>query len=252
MTAGSAVTRGRLREELAEAQREQHRRRYLEDPWAWVSECCFTVDELDAVHPIKPFPVAACVSCRKYLGHADREKCPQCGEPPKPMAYLEHLTRTWWKADPNILIVAKSRRMMLSWLFCALHTYLAWRQPHAKVFICSDSEKKSAELLDRCQGLLERLPEDRCARPKLHRTIAPPVLTFEETGAMIYGIPEGSEALRQYTASAILADEFAHWAWPRASYTAFKPCVDGGGRLTLLSSAAPGFFAELIRGEILG
>jgi hypothetical protein len=141
--------------------------------------------------------------------------------------------------------------MLLSWTACAWHTWLALYQPHSKVFLISEKQEKSAELLDRCQGILERLPEDRCARPKMHRTLAPPVLTLDN-GAAIYGMAEGSDVMRQYTATAALCDELAHWAWPRASYSALKPTVDGGGRLTIVSSAAPGYFAELVRGEALG
>jgi hypothetical protein len=85
----------------------------------------------------------------------------------------------------------------------------------------------------------------------LHRTLSPPLLQLDN-GAMLFGVAEGAEQLRQYTATAILADELGTWQWPRAAYTAFKPCVDGGGRLTLLSSAYPGFWAELVRGEVLG
>jgi hypothetical protein len=102
MTTLPAVTRGRLRAELAEAQREQHRRRYEADPWAWICETVSTIDEMDARTPIKPPPVSACVPCRRYVGWADREACPQCGGTPKPLAYLEHLTRVWHLADPPI------------------------------------------------------------------------------------------------------------------------------------------------------
>jgi hypothetical protein len=236
---------------LSVAELEAHRRRYLADPWSWICETVSTIDELDSTRPVKPFPVAACRACQRYCGYAEREQCARCGAPPTPLAYLEHLTRTWHKADPPILIIPKARRMLLSWTACAWHAWLALYRPHSKVFLISDRESKSAELLDRCQGMLERLPPDRCARPRLHRTIAPPVLTLDNE-ATIYGMAEGSEVMRQYTATAALCDELAHWAWPRASYSALKPTVDGGGRLTIVSSAAPGYFAELVRGEALG
>jgi hypothetical protein len=232
-------------------EREAARRRYERDPWAWICETVLTIDELDKTTPVKRFPVAACVPCGRYVGHDDRTRCPTCRGTPKPLAYLEHLTKAWYNADPPILIIPKARRMLLSWAACAWHTWLALYQPHSKVFLISDRESKSAELLDRCQGILERLPEDRCARPQLHRTIAPPVLSLGN-GAAIYGMAEGSDVMRQYTATAALCDELAHWAWPRASYSALKPTVDRGGRLTIVSSAAPGFFAELVRGEALG
>jgi hypothetical protein len=236
---------------LDEADREANHRRYLVDPWAWICETVTTIDELDPIHPIKPFPVAACVSCQRYLGASESTRCGRCGGEAKPLGYLEHIARTWSHADPPILIVAKARRMVLSWLGCALHAWLAWTRPHSKVFIVSQKESKSAELLDRAEGILRRLPPDRCAPIQMHRTLAPPVLSLDN-GASLYGIAEGADQLRQFTATGIMADELAHWNWPRAAFSAFKPCVDNGGRLLIVSSAAPGFFGELVRGEVLG
>ncbi len=66
---------------------EQHRRRYLGDAWAWVAECVWTVDELDPESPVKPFPVAVCIACARYLGHCDRAACP--GWAPRPAVALE-------------------------------------------------------------------------------------------------------------------------------------------------------------------
>jgi hypothetical protein len=240
-----------LETDYLEYEREAHRRRYAKDPWAWLTECVTTIDELDKTTPVKGFPTSACVRCQRYLGHQNRERCPECGGATTPLAYLEHLTRTWQRADVPILIVPKARRMILSWLFCALHAWLAWTRPYAKIFLVSSKESKSAELLDRVHGILERVPPERCAPVKLARTLSPPLLQLANE-AMVFGVAEGADQLRQYTATAILADEVGTWTWPRAAYTAFKPCTDAGGRLTLVSSAYPGFFAELVRGEVLG
>ncbi len=38
------------------------------DPWRWIRDCVWTVDEVDKVSPIKRFPVAACPACRRYAG----------------------------------------------------------------------------------------------------------------------------------------------------------------------------------------
>jgi hypothetical protein len=241
-----------LETDYVEYEREAHRRRYAKDPWAWLTECVTTIDELDPAQPVKPFPVAACRACARYLGAAEASApCGRCGGPAAPLAYLRHLAEAWHRAEPPLLLIPKARRMLLTWLFTALHAWLAWRQPYAKIFFVSSKEDKSAELLDRAHGILERLPLDRCAPVRLHRTLSPPLLQLDN-GAMLFGVAEGAEQLRQYTATAILADEIGTWQWPRAAYTAFKPCVDGGGRLTLLSSAYPGFWAELVRGEVLG
>jgi hypothetical protein len=224
--------------------------RYREDAWAWITECVSTVDELDAGTPIKPFPVAVCPPCGVYLGHRARAQCPRCGGRPAPLTYLETIARQWQRGTPPVLLVPKARRMKLTWLSVALHTWLAWRQAHANVFFVSSKEEKSADLVERAAGILARLPEAFCRRPPLRRTDAPPRLTFLETGSQILGVAEGADQLRQFTANAILADEFGTWQHPRGAYAAMLPCIEGGGRMTIVSSAFPGMWRELVTGEL--
>jgi hypothetical protein len=226
--------------------------RYRRDAWSFVRECVTTVDELDAGTPIKAFPVGVCGGCQRYLGHPDGGRCPACGGPERPLAYLETLARQWQTGDPALLVVPKARRMRLTWLFVALHVWLAWRQPKANVFFVSSKEEKSAELVERARGILARLPRQLVGEIKVHHRNAPPEIRLLGNGAKIWGISEGADQLRQYTATAILADEFGHWEWPRNAFTAMRPCIDGGGRLTILSSAYPGFYRELVAGEALG
>jgi hypothetical protein len=226
--------------------------RYRRDAWSFIRECVTTVDELDPETPIKPFPVGVCVRCQRYLGHPDRQRCPRCGQPGQPLGYLEHLARQWQTGEPALLVVPKARRMRLTWLFVALHVWLAWSRPKANVFFVSSKEEKSAELVERARGILARLPTDRVVPFKVHHKNSPPEIRLLGNGAKIWGISEGADQLRQYTATAILADEFGHWEWPRNAFTAMRPCIDGGGRLTILSSAYPGFYRELVAGEALG
>jgi hypothetical protein len=235
---------------VAELDHVETIRRYQRDAWAWISECVTTVDELDAQTPIKPFPVGVCVPCTRYVGHAQRAACPRCGARPAPLAYLETLTRQWQSATPPLLIVPKARRMRLSWLFVALHTWGALHWPHAKIFIVSSKEDKSAELVERAHGILARVPEVGGGGRVVARRAAPPTIELDN-GATITGVAEGASQLRQFTATAILADEFGHWMQPRETFSAMRPTIDGGGRLTIVSSAYPGTFAELVRGEFL-
>jgi hypothetical protein len=75
----------------------------------------------DPQDPVKPF-----------LGgglHRVFAACPGCGYPPAALTYLETLARQWQAADPPLLLVPKARRMRLTWLFCALHTWLAGVRP---------------------------------------------------------------------------------------------------------------------------
>jgi hypothetical protein len=211
----------------------------------------WTVDELDPRTPVKAFPVAVCLGCGMYAGQGVA-RCARCQDGLAPLRYLEVLTRQWQSASPALLLVPKARRMRLTWLFVALHVWLAWTRPLSRIFFVSSKEEKSAELIERARGILARLPPATLGPIPVLAKNSPPEVTLVATGAKILGVPEGSDQLRQYTATAILADEFGTWEWPRSAFAAMRPCIDGGGRLTLLSSAWPGFWRELVAGEALG
>ena len=226
--------------------------RYRAEAWSFIRECVTTVDELDPVTPIKAFPVGVCRGCQRYLGSAEETRCLRCGRGGEPLAYLEMLARQWQSGEPALLVVPKARRMRLTWLFVALHVWLAWSRPKSNVFFVSSKEEKSAELVERARGIMARLPPDKVVPFKVHHKNSPPEIRLLHNGAKIWGVSEGADQLRQFTATAILADEFGTWEWPRAAFTAMKPSIDGGGQLTILSSAYPGFFRELVAGEALG
>jgi hypothetical protein len=205
-----------LKHELAAA-------RYRDDVWAWISECVTTVDELDPQTPIKPFPTRVCVRCAIYLGGRD-DACDRCGDPTRPLIYLRDLARQWQSANPPLLIVPKARRMRLSWLFVAAHVWGALHWPHAKIFFVSSKEEKSGELVERAHGILARLPPHGGGGRLVGQTASPPSVRLDN-GAAIIGVAEGASQLRQYTSSAVLADEFGPGIW-----TARRPGVMGRPR----------------------
>ena len=227
---------------------EQQRRRYAGDAWAWLGECVSTIDELDPVTPVKPFPVAVCGPCRIYLGHAHRVRCSRCGGATRPMQYLEDLVRDWHTGTPSLKIVVKARRMRLSWTFVALHTWYALQHAHANVFIISEKESKSDELIERARGILARLPAGGGGGRVVEHRSSPPSIRLDNDAQLI-GVAEGASQLRQYSASAIMADEMGFWQQPRETYAAMKPTIEGGGRLTIISSAYPGYLRDLVSGE---
>lgn len=71
---------------------------------------------------------------------------------------------------------------------------------------------------------------------------------YFSNGSYIFGISEGPDQLRQYTASYIYCTEMAFWKWGRTTWRAMKPTLEGGGRVVVDSTAGPGFFKEMCFG----
>jgi len=226
--------------ELALAARAQLRsvqrttaNRYVSDPYAFLTECVKTLDQ--ATQRVRRFP-------------AIDEPTPGC--PCKPgigcRNYLDHVVNRW--LTEKRFLLPKSRRIMASWTMVGLHCWLARFFPGTSVAFVSrkqglnDSEG-AAELVRRVKFIEEHLPVDL---PPLKFEYNFSRLKYPEIGSEIIGVAQGADQLRQYTLSAIFADEMAFWEEAHDTYSASLPTLEGGGRFTGVSSAHPGFFKQAV------
>lgn len=214
----------------------RNERRYAQHPWPFLAEAIWTVDQVR--NRIAKFP-----------SEAD-DPDPTCGCAPGGCGSYRHHLVNRWLTEPRLLI-PKSRRMLATWTMLACHYWLARYRPNSLVAIVSrkrgetDAEG-SAELVKRVRLMHEHLPAE--VRPlTLEYQFAR--IRFPQINSEIVGIGQGADQLRQYTCTAILFDEFAFWEEARASYGASFPTLEGGGRLTIISSANPGFFKQLVHDE---
>jgi hypothetical protein len=190
------------------------------DPWAFVRDCVFTRDE-------------ATGQVRRYPNRA----------------YAELLVRRW--QEHPLLAVPKSRRMVISWLMVALNYWLARFHPLSKIAFMARKFGKtetegSAELVRRARFIHEHLPP---TFPPCDVEYQIGLLRFPN-GSEIVALGEGEEQARQHTFSSVLADELAFWEKGLESWIALRPTIEGGGRITAVSSAAPGFFCDLCRDQL--
>lgn len=202
-----------LTQDLAES-------RYQNDPWQFMVDCVTTLDQVKQQK--RRFP---------------------------PRNYQQRLTEVWLRE--KLLLVPKSRRMMISWTMVALHYWMIRFQPGSKVAFVSrkegrDESEGSAELVWRANFIHENLPNHIRKLPAEYKFCR---FWFPSTSSEIIGVGQGAEQLRQYTFTAIFADELAFWEWAREAYVACRPTIEGGGRFTGISSARPGFFKQLVFDE---
>ena len=197
---------------------------YAQDPWRFLSDCVYTQDQVSLDSPIKLFP--------SYL------------------EYVHFLVRLWQRE--KLLGIPKSRRMFCSWTFISLYTHdTLFNSGRYNAFV-SKKEDDSGELISRAEFIYNKIPDWRVPRallPKLKNgrmSKQPPLMEFEEIHSKLQGFPQGSDQMRQFTFSGAMLDEWAFWEQAQSSYSALKPTLDGGGRLTGFSSRSPGFFKKVV------
>ncbi len=190
------------------------------DPWAFVRDCVWTRDE-------------ATGQVRRYPDHG----------------YAELLVRRW--QEHPLLAVPKSRRMVITWLFVALNYWLARFHVQAKVAFLARKLGKtetegSSELVRRAYFIHRHVP---ATLPPCEAEYSVGRLSFPN-GSEILALGEGADQARQHTFTSVLADEVAFWEQPYETWVALRPTIEGGGRLTAVSSAAPGFFRDLVHDQL--
>lgn len=242
-TSAGRETRARAEARLR-ALRMQNDLRYAQHPWPFLCEAVWTFDPfakkedgggmrqypgMDAEFN-DPTPTCRCCEggCRNYL---------------------HHLTNTWF-AQKRITI-PKSRRLLTSWTIIALHNWLArYRSGQVIAFVSQkqgeNEDEGAAELVKRSRFIDDHLPATvmpyETARTWC-RTVYP------HNGSVILGIAQGQNQLRQLAITAWFGDEFAFWERAGETYAASIPALEGGGRVTLVSTPNPGFMRQLVFDE---
>lgn len=192
--------------------------RYKNDPWAFLIECCYTKDGNDRATPVKTLP--------------DKD-------------YLRLYCYTWQRYP--LVAVPKSRRMTISWVTIGLYVWdTMFNRARHNAFV-SKKEEDADVLVKKAQFMVDNIPRDKIPEeliPKYRSKFN--LLDFYEIESKIQGFPQGADQLRQFTLTGIFGDESAFWEQAQLFYAASLPTIDGGGRMTLVSSPAPGFFKKLV------
>ena len=196
--------------------------RWVEDRWAYLTECCWTEDEVG-----------------EDTGEIGKGSGRVRLIPNKP--HLYHLTRQW--ESERLLAVVKSRRMIVTWTLICLDLHMAMFSPYSHIYIVSSDQANSDKLVGRCKFVYDKLPTT-CLKPSIVPTMGkmknPTRLDFPETHSFIQGLPSSPDKMRQEGATLLHVEELAFWEHPDLSFKAMLPTIQGGGRMVIASSAQAG------------
>ena len=145
------------------------------------------------------------------------------------------------------IMVPKSRQIHMSWLMCCYALWTALFHPHSNIFFQSKKEEDASMMV------FNKRPHN--ARISFIYEHLPPwiknLVTAEGTyskmnfsnGSLIWGIPEGGNIIRSHTATLFISDECAFQPEFENAYTSSAPMAK---KIVGISSAAPGYFADLV------
>jgi phage FluMu gp28-like protein len=168
--------------------------------------------------------------------------------------YMDDLAHLF--LDEPLLMVEKSRQMMVTWLMVACHLWDAQFHEGRRIFFQSKKEKDANYLIDRAKFIYQHYPEPyKTVIHNLYPAKEPMSylkLEFSKTMSVIEGTPQGPSVLRQYTASRVFMDEAAFMEQAEEAYMAMKPTITGGGSVVMVSTPNfKNFFYLMAKDELL-
>lgn len=141
--------------------------------------------------------------------------------------------------EEDLIVMPKSRQMQATWMAVVFGLWKAMSRQGSAVFFVSRKEddagfSRDLSLLSRAYFVYTHLPQE--LQVPCSKGLAPPVLRFPGQYSSIMGLTQDSDALRQYTASLVVCDEWAFQEKARESYSAMIPTLKGGGKLIGIST----------------
>lgn len=152
----------------------------------------------------------------------------------------------------NLICVAKSRQIMMTWLFCSILLWDAMFKKGRLNIVINKKEKDADKTIERCRIIYKNLPQiirnsivaSKTPQGKLGAFCE---LTFPENSSEIVGLPQNPDAARMNTASNIFIDEAAFLESAEECYTAALPAIRGGHAKMIINSTPKGqnFFCRV-------
>lgn len=207
-----------------------------------------TKDEHNIYHAVQPFPdlpyLRVMVDQMLVGGRIiEPEEATYALEWGVPIGDLRHLHKTC------ILMVEKSRQVMITWVALA---YILWRakfMEHQLIMVQSKREDDAKKLVcvkesepdaARLTFMETHLPQHLRTVDFSRRGATAKCNVYFDSGSHVWGIPEGGSIIRSHTPSVLFSDEAAFQPAFGEAYRAALPAIRGGGQAIFVSSAEVG------------
>lgn len=169
----------------------------------------------------------------------------------KPFPTRETKAYVWEVIDTimreSLVAIEKSRQLMVTWIVCLVCLWCAKFEQNRLIFIQSKKEEDAANLVFNSEWSASRISFMESNLPEFLRSDCASAygkLFFRSTGSRIWGIPEGGDQIRSYTASLIVSDEAAFQPEFESAWKAANPSIKGGGKMIVVSSARSGAYMK--------
>lgn len=177
--------------------------------------------------------VACCESPAYFLSHYAQISDPQTGVFPFALWNFQSDLLNTFETEQRV-IVLKARQLGVSWLVAGYALWTALFHEGATVLMLSKRLDEAVSLMDKAEFVYDRLPYWLQPSIAKHNETT---LQFTRRGSKILALPSTEDAGRSETASLVIVDEAAFHPHAEANYAAYKPTVDAGGKLLLVSTA---------------
>jgi len=156
-------------------------------------------------------------------------------------------------AEHDEVLVAKARRLGLTWLCLAADLWMCLFRPGTAVLFFSRTDKEAVALLRRFKDMHYHLPKFLQASTGANNDHN---LEFPVLGSRAQAFASTKHSGRSYEATSILVDEADYIPVLSELLTSLKSCIEGGGRIRLVSSTNKDLptsrFKTLARGAASG
>lgn len=162
--------------------------------------------------------------------------------------HLYYVTQVWgrelWTAWP------KSRQITMTWLIMALYLHDFLFFPSRLNFIQSQKEEDADAVLERGYIMYQKLPAFmRNWQPLVYGKKTHCNMKGARNRSQLIAVPAGPDQIRGRTATGLMSDETVFQDLVEKMLTAALPALGKRGRLTMLSSAGPSVFQQLVFDE---